>query len=244
MTVPEPAPPLPPEVTTWPHLVRIELLAALAATLILGVWSILIDAPLEAPANPNLTPDPAKAPWYFVGLQELLVYFDPWIAGVMLPGLVIVGLAAIPYLDINPRGNGYYTLRERPFAIAVFLLGFGGLWLLPILVGVFFRGPGWSWSMPWESGAVPPVESVVTCNLSDLVGIPSGNVASLFGAGVVGAWYGQAWLWRRRFVGALGGARYAIVAFLFLSMLAVPVKVALRLLFDVKYVWVNAWFSI
>ena len=132
-------------VTTWPYLVRIELLWTIVAMIILTVWSIVVDAPLEMPANPNRTPDPSKAPWYFLGLQEMLVYFDPWIAGVMVPLLIIAGLIAIPYLDTNPRGNGYYTWRERRFAISVFLFGFVGLWVLPIIVGVFCRGPGWNW---------------------------------------------------------------------------------------------------
>ena len=128
--------PLTDRVDTWPHLVRIEFLATLIAMIVLIVWSITIDAPLEGPADANRTPDPSKAPWYFVGLQELLVYFDPWIAGVMLPLLIIGGLIAIPYVDPNPRGNGYYTLKERPLAIAIFLFGFIGLWIVPMLIEI------------------------------------------------------------------------------------------------------------
>ncbi|HEY9787526.1 MAG TPA: hypothetical protein V6D17_19215, partial [Candidatus Obscuribacterales bacterium] len=118
--------PLPEKVFAWPGLLRIESLVALAAMIVLCVWSITIDAPLEEPANPAITPNPAKAPWYFLGLQELLVYFDPWIAGVLIPGLCIVGLMAIPYLDVNPKGNGYYTFERRAFAISTFLFGFLG----------------------------------------------------------------------------------------------------------------------
>ena len=88
------------------------------------VWSIVVDAPLEEPANPTKTPNPSKAPWYFLGLQEILVYFDPWFAGVVLPGLIIVGLMVIPYIDVNPKGNGYYCFKERKFAISTFLFGF------------------------------------------------------------------------------------------------------------------------
>ena len=135
-------------VHTWPYLVRVEFIAALIVMLILTVWSITIDAPLEGPADANRTPDPSKAPWYFVGLQELLVYFDPWIAGVMLPLLIIGGLIAIPYVDPNPRGNGYYTWKERPLALSIFLFGFIGLWIVPMLIGIFCRGPGWSWYWP------------------------------------------------------------------------------------------------
>ena len=76
------------------------------------------NAPLEEPSNPNLTMNPAKAPWYFLGLQEMLVYFDPWIAGVVMPTLIIVGLMVIPYVDTNPLGSGYYTWKQRKFAIS------------------------------------------------------------------------------------------------------------------------------
>src|SRR5256885_945242 len=89
-------------------------------------------------------PNPAKAPWYFLGLQEMLVYFDPWMAGVVYPGLIIVGLAAIPFIDTNPKGNGYYTVRERPFAIVTFMFGFLILWVVLIFFGTFLRGPNWS----------------------------------------------------------------------------------------------------
>jgi hypothetical protein len=82
------------EVHVWPFLLRIELLATIIVTIILMVWSITLNAPLEEPANPTLTMNPSKAPWYFLGLQEMLVYFDPWMAGVVYPGLIIVGLAA------------------------------------------------------------------------------------------------------------------------------------------------------
>jgi len=90
------------EVHVWPFLLRMEFLVAIIVTIILMVWSITLNAPMEEPANPNLTMNPAKAPWYFLGLQEMLVYFDPWIAGVLMPGLIVVGLMVIPYIDTNP----------------------------------------------------------------------------------------------------------------------------------------------
>ena len=83
------------------------------------VWSITLNAPLEEPANPNHTMNPSKAPWYFVGLQEMLVYFDPWFAGVVLPTLIVVGLMVFPYVDTNPLGVGYYTIRQRAVALLV-----------------------------------------------------------------------------------------------------------------------------
>ncbi|MCH7871739.1 MAG: hypothetical protein IID33_08560, partial [Planctomycetes bacterium] len=101
------------KVLVWPDLVYIEFIALILFTAFLIVWAIMLPAPLEQPADPNIAPNPAKAPWYFLGLQEMLVYFDPWLAGVVFPGLIVVGLIAIPYIDKNPRGNGYYTFKER-----------------------------------------------------------------------------------------------------------------------------------
>ena len=98
---------------TWPFLVRNEFLITLLVIIVLTVWSLLLNAPLEQPSNPTRTPNPSKAPWYFLGLQEMLVFFDPWYAGVVLPSFIIVGLMLIPYLDINPKGNGYYTLDRK-----------------------------------------------------------------------------------------------------------------------------------
>jgi quinol-cytochrome oxidoreductase complex cytochrome b subunit len=151
------------KVDVWPHLVSREFLAALLVTVILFAWSLLLNAPLEAEANLNVTPNPSKAPWYFLGLQELLVYFDPWIAGVVLPTLIIVGLMAIPYIDTNPKGIGYWAKMqrthvgplpvwypaERPFAVSMFLLG-TIMWFTLIFIGTYCRGPNWEWYWPWE----------------------------------------------------------------------------------------------
>jgi hypothetical protein len=244
-----PEAPLTDRVDTWPYLVRVEFLVTLVAMIVLVVWSITIDAPLEGPADANVTPDPSKAPWYFVGLQELLVYFDPWIAGVMLPLLIIGGLIAIPYVDPNPKGNGYYTLKERPLALAIFLFGFVGLWIVPILIGIFCRGPGWAWYWPWESWEVSKTVLQPSKNLSDMVGVSGGVGAFMIGGIAMGVWYGSAvafwYRYKARLLSSgLDRVRYAVVAFLLLSMAAVPVKMALRLLFDLKYVWVTPWFNI
>jgi len=242
---PPPADPTAPErLATWPYLARIEFLVALAAMIVLTVWSIAIDAPLEEAADANRTPDPSKAPWYFLGLQELLVYFDPWIAGVALPLLIILGLVAIPYIDRNPAGNGYFTVRERPLAIATFLFGFLGLWIIPILIGVFCRGPGWNWYWPWQPWDVAQQPHANNVDLTDLLGLPRWS-----GAALVGGWYGLGllfWIARRHTPGLrrLGGVRYALTAFLMLSMVGIPLKMALRLLFNVKYVWVTEWFNV
>src|SRR5581483_11684975 len=101
------------KVLVWPDLVYTELICMVIATAALVVWGILLKAPLEQPATTTRAPNPSKAPWYFLGLQEMLVYYDPWMAGVWLPTLIIVGLIAIPYIDFNNAGNGYYSFANR-----------------------------------------------------------------------------------------------------------------------------------
>src|SRR4026208_319355 len=144
------------ELHVGPYLVRIEFLATVIVTVVLFVWSITLNAPLEEPANPNLTMNPSKAPWYFRGLRAMLCSFDPWIAGVVMPSIIMVGLMAFPYVDSNPLGNGYYTLRQRRFALWMFGAGFL-MWIVLIVIGTFIRGPGWIWFWPgqtWDHNAV------------------------------------------------------------------------------------------
>ena len=172
------------KVDVWPHLVSREFLAALLATLVLFVWSLALQAPLEGQANLTVTPNPSKAPWYFVGLQELLVYFDPWIAGVVLPGLIIVGLMCVPYVDPNPKGVGSYpTMQwrrvgwlpiwypvERPFAVSVFMLGVI-MWFVLIAIGYYCRGPNWEWYWPWEEWSHRRISKLTLKNLPNLWGV-------------------------------------------------------------------------
>jgi hypothetical protein len=212
--------------------------------LVLTVWSITVDAPMEDPANPTKTPNPSKAPWYFLGLQEMLVYFDPWIAGVLLPSLIIVGLMVIPYVDINPKGNGYYTWTERKFAIGTFLVGFVGMWVGMITIGVFFRGPGWNLFMPWDYWDPHKVVPLTNIDLPYFLGIRSEMGAMLLGAILVGGWLvgvpGAVWQWKKDspVLKQLGMLRYGIVATLFMIMSGVLVKMSLRLLFNIKYILV------
>ncbi|HEX8253356.1 MAG TPA: hypothetical protein VF846_09430, partial [Thermoanaerobaculia bacterium] len=153
---------------TWPDLVYTEMLCMIALTIVMIVWSIGLRAPLEEAANPTTSPNPAKAPWYFLGLQEMLVYFDPWLAGVVLPTLIVVGLMAIPYIDTNPKGNGYYSFRERKWEIGVFLYGFLVLWSFLIITGTFLRGPNWSFYGPYEYWDPNKLEPLVNIDLSEL----------------------------------------------------------------------------
>src|ERR1700756_1743647 len=159
------------KVFTWPNLVRNEFLVALFVTVVLILWALLIDAPLEEPANPTRTPNPSKAPWYFLGLQEMLVFFDPWHAGVVLPTFIILGLMVIPYIDINPKGNGYYTWKDRKWEILTFILGFHILWVSLIIIGTFVRGPGWNWFWFWEKWDVHKVEALTNVDLPFLLGV-------------------------------------------------------------------------
>ena len=123
------------KVLVWPDLVYTEMICMVALTALLILWGLGLRAPLEEAASSVKTPNPSKAPWYFLGLQEMLVYFDPWMAGVVLPTLVIVGLMAIPFLDYNKAGNGYYTIKQRQFAYIIFQLGFLELWIVLIVLG-------------------------------------------------------------------------------------------------------------
>jgi len=152
---------------TWPDLVFSEFICMVVLTVVLVVWSILLKAPLEDPANPALAPNPSKAPWYFLGLQEMLVYFDPWLAGVLLPGLIIVGLMAIPYIDTNPKGNGYFTFRERKVEISIFLFGWLILWSQMIVIGTFLRGPNWNFFGPYEFWDITKVDPLTNVDLSE-----------------------------------------------------------------------------
>jgi menaquinol-cytochrome c reductase cytochrome b/c subunit len=136
------------KVNTWPHLMLAEFSALLAVTGVLVILSIILQAPLLDPANFNATPNPSKAPWYFLGLQELLSYFDPQIAGVTVPTIVgLVGFMAIPYVDRNPSTKP----SDRKFAIMLYTLFMAGSATLTIF-GVLFRGLGFNFAYPWQDG--------------------------------------------------------------------------------------------
>src|SRR5437899_3217266 len=240
------------EVHVWPYLLRIEFLAAIIVTVILTVWSITLNAPLEEPSNPTLTMNPSKAPWYFLGLQEMLVYFDPWMAGVVLPTLIIVGLMVIPYIDANPLGSGYYTYKQRKFAIWTFIFGFIILWVSMIFIGTFIRGPGWQWFWPGQTWDHNRLIYEVNRDLPDLFGITSNLGKIIFGAIVVGGFYAVGGfivhaLFRRynpKDYRRMSLLQYSIMMVFLLTMVALPIKMMIRLLFHIKYVWITPWFNV
>lgn len=249
-------------VLVWPNLVYLELICMMVAVAVILFLSLVSPAPLEELASADTTPNPTKAPWYFLGLQELLVYFDPWLAGMILPTMIIVGLVLIPYVDPNPRGKGYYTFSERKFSMLGF--GFGlALWWALILVGVFFRGLDWSWYWPWDNphmhqpaGAVKLIDLEIilqsTLGLSESPLVTLGRyavtTANLLTWVIFLAFYGVGltvpFLFFRDFYRRLGFVRYNLVMIMFISMMGVPMKIFVRLLADVKYVVVTPWFKI
>jgi hypothetical protein len=233
----------------WPHLVYTEFICLILFTVILLGWSILVQAPIEQPANLTDSPNPSKAPWYFLGLQEMLVYYDPWIAGVLLPGYIIVGLMAIPYIDTNPKGNGYYTFKERRWEISIFLFGFVVLWILLIILGTFLRGPNWNFFGPYQFWDIHKVEPLVNIHLSEIIwvkllkiGLPMNMwVREMFGIVTVLGYIGvlpfvlKKW-GLKRFYEKMGPARYFVMVNLFLMMMSLPIKMYLRWAFNFKYI--------
>jgi hypothetical protein len=234
---------LPNRIHTWPYLVRLEFLASLIVMIVMTVWSITIDAPLEEPANPNKTPNPSKAPWYFLGLQEMLVYFDPWMAGVVLPALIIVGLMVIPYIDINPRGNGYYTIKERKYAVSIYMFGFLVLWILLIFLGTFMRGPGWYFFWPGQYWDPHKTVALTNVNWPYLLGFRSDFWQFVVGMISTGIFFGWPFalvplIRKKEWFKQMGMVRFAITAGLFSTMMSLPLKMILRWTLNVKYLWV------
>lgn len=237
------------KVWTWPNLVYTELMMMIIFTIFLIVWSIFLKAPLEEPANPTWAPNPAKAPWYFLGLQEMLVYFDPWMAGVVLPVLIIVGLIAIPYIDTNPNGNGYYSFKGRKVAMAGFLFGWLVLWIYLIIIGTFLRGPNWTFYGPFEYWDFHKVVAEANVNLSEFVWIKALGtnmpnsifLREIVGIITVGIYFVGSILFVNRLefgkkmLKEIGNARYYLLMILLLTMGLLPVKMYLRWLFNLKY---------
>jgi len=238
------------KVLVWPDLVYTELIAMVVVTFGLVVWAILLKAPLEQPASPARIPNPSKAPWYFLGLQEMLVYYDPWMAGVVLPSMIIVGLMAMPFIDFNTKGNGYFTFEQRKFAMSTWMFGFLVLWVTLIVLGTFLRGPNWNFFGPFE--AWDPHKNVPLNNrmLSDMFWM------DLLGQSTEGMpWYERelpgivvviaymlllppllAKTVMRGFFIKMGFVRFFLLVNLMQFMAALPIKMVLRWTLNLKYV--------
>ena len=146
------------KVNVWPHLLIREAVAAFACFAFLTVFSMFVNAPLRELANSNLTPNPSKAPWYFLGLQELLRYFHPMVAGVTIPGVALVILAATPYFDKNPSMRP----ENRKLAVLMFTM-FLMFWAILVMAGSFFRGPSFEWVWPWMNNCSSVIHPDPAC---------------------------------------------------------------------------------
>lgn len=238
------------KVLVWPDLVYTELICMVVCTFVLVVWAVFLKAPLEQPASDARIPNPSKAPWYFLGLQEMLVYFDPWMAGVVLPSFIVVGLLALPYIDFNQKGNGYYTFNERSFAVTMYLFGFLVLWVVLIVLGTFLRGPNWNFYglfEPWDPHKNVPLNNV---NLSDyfwlsMLGMSMDGmpwyIRELPGIALVIAYFAlippilAKTVFRVYFV-KMGFVRFFLLVTLLQFMAALPIKMVLRWTINLKYI--------
>jgi hypothetical protein len=242
------------KVLVWPDLVYTELIAMVVFTFILIVWSVVLKAPLEQPATSAKAPNPSKAPWYFLGLQEMLVYYDPWMAGVVLPTFIIVGMMALPYIDFNQKGNGYFTFIQRPFAVITYLYGFVVLWCTLIVLGTFLRGPNWNFFGPFQYWDPHMVLNLNNVNLSDKfwldifgkvfgTGEGFGNILIREAPGIILV---AAYMLllppllaktvMRTFFIKMGFVRFFLLVTLIQFMACLPIKMVLRWTMNLKYI--------
>lgn len=256
------------KILVWPDLVYSEMICMVALTAVLVVWGVVLQAPLEEPASAVKTPNPSKAPWYFLGLQEMLVYYDPWMAGVVLPSIILVGLMALPYIDFNKQGNGYYTFNERKFSIITFMFGFLPLWIGLIILGTFLRGPNWNFFGIYEFWDVHKLEVLNNINLSEILWVNQLKQPLPIATAEADAvtkilvilkreWLGlllvlgylvvlpplMAMTIFRGFFLRMGFIRFMVFANLVLFMACLPIKMVLRWAFNLKYiVAIPEWF--
>jgi hypothetical protein len=248
------------KVLVWPDLVYTELICMIAVTAFLFFWGVALEAPLEEPASAVKTPNPSKAPWYFLGLQEMLVYYDPWLAGVVFPSAILGGMMAIPYIDFNKRGNGYYTFNERKFAVSVFMFGFLPLWVGMIVLGTFLRGPNWNIFGIYEYWDVHKLEALNNVNLSEYFWLYGLNTAmptpsstdsglQILGTILLRESLGiiltlgyliampsiMAMTFLKKYAFRMGFIRFMVFSNLLLMMAALPIKMFLRWAFNLKY---------
>jgi hypothetical protein len=250
------------KVLVWPDLVYTEMIAMVVMTFVLIIWAVLLKAPLEQPATSAKAPNPSKAPWYFLGLQEMLVYFDPWMAGVVLPTMIIVGLMALPFIDFNREGNGYFSFKRRWFAVTTFMFGFIVLWVTLIVLGTFLRGPNWNFFGPfeyWDPHKVDPLNNVNVSDMFWLWLLKRSPMEVKFPISAIHVRFLDA-VWRempgiiillvymlalppllartvmRFFFVRMGFARFIVLVTLIQFMAALPLKMVLRWTLNLKYI--------
>ncbi len=237
------------KILVWPDLVYIEFICIILCSALLLVWAMSLQAPIEEAANPAVSPNPSKAPWYFLGLQEMLVYFDPWLAGVVFPSIIMFGLMSIPYIDNNKKGCGYYTFQERRMAISIFMFLWLVLWMFLITVGTFLRGPNWNFFGPFEYWDLHKLEALTNINLSEYIymiwmkrELPTNILLREVGGFIVLFIYlaGMPWLLSKTLLKNvyknLGPLRYSVFVVLLLLTASLPIKMLLRWAFNVKYI--------
>ena len=249
------------KVLVWPDLVYTELIVMIAVTAFLFFWGCGLEAPLEEAASSAKTPNPSKAPWYFLGLQEMLVYYDPWLAGVVFPSVILGGLMALPYIDFNKQGNGYYTIEQRKFAYLTFQLGFLVMWVTLIVLGTFLRGPNWNFFGPYEIWDPHKVEALNNIDLSEyfwVIGLhralpsasPDAGALEQIGYIILRELPGILLLAGyllvtppllaitvfRKFFVRMGFLRFMLMANLLLFMMLLPIKMVLRWTVNLKYI--------
>jgi len=237
------------KVLVWPDLVYVEFIALILCAALLAVWAIAVQAPIEDPANPSVSPNPSKAPWYFLGLQEMLVYFDPWLAGVVFPTIILVGMMCFPFIDTNKKGSGYYSFAERKFAISIFMILWLNLWIFLIVIGTFLRGPNWNFFGPFEYWDPHKLEALTNINLSEyiyMIGLKQrlpdnilvremwGFIAVIFYLGALPLILAKTFF--KNVFQQLGPVRYSIFTLLFLFAMSLPIKMILRWAFNLKYI--------
>jgi hypothetical protein len=226
----------PDRLPVYPGFVFKEFLAALVCLLVLAWLGLVINAPLDVPADPDFTPNPAKAPWYFLGFQELLGYFDPWLAGVAIPVIITAGLILVPLLDTDPRGEGYYSFRRRIRAALPFTAGLLFLAVLTVMAA-WFGGSNWDWYWPWQDWSMARPARPNFRSLPNWLGWFSIAVYCFMGM------FLPITLCRSRFE-KWGRVRYAVYSLLVLTMASAVIKVLLRLLLNVRYIVQTPWFNI
>ncbi|MCP4661185.1 MAG: hypothetical protein GY856_37760 [bacterium] len=256
----------------WPGFSSGELGVAMLVLLVVAACAFLARAPVAAVADPAFPPNPAKAPWFLVGLQEMRVYFDAWVPGVLLPGLILVFLVALPHLDRQPSDGDRTPFEEAhggvspepvppggdkwgvaPGLVFLFLFGWWLLWVLPMVIGAFLRGPHWNAFGPFEpwDAARPhldtavPLSELLWSRLLDLGPPESWLLRELPGIALVGLYFGflpllLPWWKVTRSIFArtrkrLGGWRFYVATVLVLAMMIVPLKMISWWLFDVEY---------